>query len=89
MGVLTVLLCIIGLAWWAADMARWHRERVEACPGHEWEYVSLFDQGRAHEWMRRCRRCPEQEPVRDEEVCRRLSREHREGRSHRGPDALG
>lgn len=76
MVVLTLALCAAGLAWWAADLARWHRERVEACPGHELEYVSLFDQGREHEWVGRCRHCPHQEPVRDGELCRRLSREH-------------
>jgi hypothetical protein len=74
---LAVPLALAGLWWWGTERARMHREAVDACPGHEWEYVSLYDMGRPREWVRRCGLCPEQGPVLDEELAMRLTREHR------------
>jgi len=61
---LGLLLGASGLAWWVSERARLHREAVARCPGHEYDYVSVYDEGRM--WVAMCRLCPHQEPVTDE-----------------------
>ena len=78
MTVLFILVAITGFIWWISDRARLRREAIEACPGHKYEYVSVFNEGRM--WVRRCRLCPYQEPVIDPELEERLRREFWERR---------
>lgn len=58
--IVVAVACAVGLAWavfWQYQDAK--KAKVEACPGHRWIYVSLYDSG--EHWNRYCERCPAHE----------------------------
>ena len=63
------VLVILGITWWLWIRHEFNQKLIDACH-HDYEYVSLYNEG--YHWVKMCRYCPFQEPVRDERLLKQL-----------------